>query len=377
VVRPQAFSSPGSSCLLVVNRVHFQPAQSNKKNRWEDIVAGKLAKTLGWTGFAIGCVVVKTILQQSKYWDLDGKVILITGGSRGLGLVMAREFAARGGRVAVCARDEEDLQQVREEFAARGDHFLSVQCDISDRAQVQSLLASVEKALGPIDVLVNNTATMVVGPLEQLTLGDFEEIMRINFWGAVHTTLAVLPAMKERRQGRIVNITSIGGKVDFPHLLPYTASKFALVGFSEGLRTELAKDGIWVTTVVPNLMRTGSPRNADFKGDHEKEYAWFTISDSLPGASINAERAARQIVRACQNGESEVVVGLPAKLAIIANAVAPGLLSDLLATGNEWLLPRATGSDTSRHKGYESETPLTKTGLTSLTRAAERANNEI
>ena len=364
------------ACVLL-NRVHFQPIQSNKKNSREEIVAGKLAKTLGWTGFAIGCVVLKAILQQSRYWDLDGKVILITGGSRGLGLVMAREFAARGGRVAACARDEEDLQEVREEFAARGDHFLSVQCDVSDRAQVQSLLASVEKALGPIDVLVNNAGTILVGPLEHMTLGDFEEVMRINFWGAVYTTLAVLPGMKERRQGRIVNITSIGGKVAFPHLLPYTASKFALAGFSEGLRAELAKDGIWVTTVVPNLMRTGSPRNADFKGDHEREYAWFTISDSLPGASISAERAARQIVRACQNGESEVVVGLPAKLAIIANAVAPGLLSDLLAAGNEWLLPRATGSDTSRYKGYESETPLTKTGLTSLTRAAERANNEI
>jgi NAD(P)-dependent dehydrogenase (short-subunit alcohol dehydrogenase family) len=340
-------------------------------------VAGKLAKTLGWTGFAIGCALVKTILQQSRYWNLNEKVVLITGGSRGLGLVMAREFAAYGARVAVCARDEEDLERVRKEFSARGDHFFSAQCDVSDRAQVQSLLTSVEKALGPVDVLVNNAGTILVGPLEHMTLGDFEEVMRINFWGAVYTTLAVLPGMKQRHQGRIVNITSIGGKVAFPHLLPYTASKFALVGFSEGLRAELAKDGIWVTTVVPNLMRTGSPRNADFKGDHEKEYAWFTISDSLPGASISAERAARQVVRACQNGESEIVLGLPAKVAVVANGIAPGLISDLLAAGNEWLLPQATGSETTRHKGYESETPLTKTGLTSLTRAAERANNEV
>ena len=340
-------------------------------------MAGKFAKTLGWTGFVIGCALLKTILQQSRYWDLNQKVVLITGGSRGLGLVMAREFAAHGARVAVCARDQEDLERVRKEFAARGDHFFSAQCDVSDRAQVQSLLTAVENALGPVDVLVNNAGTILVGPLEHMTLGDFEEAMRNNFWGAVHATLAVLPGMRQRRQGRIVNITSIGGKVAFPHLLPYTASKFALVGFSEGLRAELAKDGIAVTTVVPNLMRTGSPRNADFKGDYEKEYAWFTISDSLPGASISAERAARQVVRACQNGESEVVLGLPAKLAVVANGIAPGLISDLLAAGNEWLLPRATGSGTTRHKGYESETPLTKTGLTSLTRAAERANNEL
>lgn len=338
---------------------------------------GKLVKGLAWGGFVVGCALVKSILQQARHWDLNDKVVLITGGSRGLGLVMAREFAAQGARVAVCARNEEDLARVREEFSARGDHFFSAPCDVSDRNQVQSMLSSVEKALGPIDVLVNNAGTILVGPLEHMTLEDFEEVMRINFWGAVHATFVVLPGMRRRGQGRIVNVTSIGGKVAFPHLLPYTASKFALVGFSEGLRAELAKDGIWVTTVVPNLMRTGSPRNAEFKGNYQQEYAWFTISDSLPGASLRAERAARQIVRACQNGESEVVLGLPAKLAVIANGVAPGLLGDLLAKGNEWLLPQAPEEDTGRHKGYESESSVTRSSLTAFTRAAERANNEV
>jgi NAD(P)-dependent dehydrogenase (short-subunit alcohol dehydrogenase family) len=337
------------------------------------LVAGKLMKALGWSGFVVGCALAKAILQQSRYWDLNGKIVLITDGSRGLGLVLAREFAANGARVAICARDEEDLRHVRDEFASRGDHFFSTRCDVSDRVQVQTMLGTVENKFGHVDVLVNNAGTILVGPMEQMTIEDFQEVMRINFWGAVHTTLGVLPSMRERHQGRIVNITSIGGKVAFPHLLPYTASKFALVGFSEGLRTELAKDEIWVTTVVPNLMRTGSPRNADFKGDHEKEYAWFTFTDSLPGASISAERAARQIVRACQNGENEVVIGLPAKLAVLANGVAPGLISDLLAAGNEWLLPRATGSETGRRKGNEGGSRVTQRGLTSLTRAAERA----
>lgn len=335
-------------------------------------MAGKLVQVLGWSAFVVGCALAKAILQQSRYWDLNGKVVLITGGSRGLGLVMAREFVANGARVAMCARDEEDLRYARDEFASRGDHFFSTQCDVSDRAQVQTMLASVENRFGHVDVLVNNAGTVLVGPMEHMTIGDFQEVMRINFWGAVHTTLGVLPSMRERRLGRIVNITSIGGKVAFPHLLPYTASKFALVGFSEGLRTELAKDGIWVTTVVPNLMRTDSPWNADFKGDHKKEYAWFTISDSLPRASVRAERAARQIVRACQNGESEVVIGLPAKLAVLANGVAPGLISDLLAAGNEWPLPRATGSETGRRKGNEGESRVTQSGLFSMTRAAER-----
>jgi NAD(P)-dependent dehydrogenase (short-subunit alcohol dehydrogenase family) len=337
------------------------------------LVAGKLMKALGWSGFVVGCALAKTILQQSRYWDLSGKIVLITGGSRGLGLVMAREFAAKGARVAICARDEEDLRYVRDEFSSRGDHFFSTQCDVADRAQVQTMLASVENKFGHVDVLVNNAGKILVGPMEHMTIEDYQNVMSINFWGAVHTTLGVLPSMRQRHQGRIVNIASICGKVAFPHLLPYTASKFALMGFSEGLRTELAMDGIWVTTVVPNLMRTGSRRNADFKGDHQKEYAWFTITDSLPGASISAERAARQIVRACQNGESEAVIGLPAKLAVLANGVAPGLISDLLAAGNEWLLPRATGSETGRRKGYESESRVTQSGLTALRRAAERA----
>ena len=340
-------------------------------------MAGKLTKALGWSGFVVGCALLKTIFNQSRFWDLREKVVLITGGSRGLGLILARQFASEGARVAVCAPDADDLQRVRDEFAARGDHFFSSQCDLSDRAQVQAMLASVEKTLGPVDVLVNNAGTILVGPIEHMGIEDFEEVMRINFWGAVHTTLSVLPGMKQRQRGRIVNITSVGGKVAFPHLLPYTASKFALVGFSEGLRAELAKDGIWVTTVVPNLMRMGSPRNVEFKGNHEKEYAWFTITDSLPGASISAQRAARQILRACQNGQSEIVLGLPAKLAVIANGVAPGLMSDLLAAGNEWLLPDASGTEKSRRYGYESENPVTRSGLTSLTRTAARANNEF
>jgi len=360
------------------NRAPIPCSRNQMRNHIvEEAVAGKLMKALGWSGFVIGCALLKTILEESRYGSLDGKVVLITGGSRGLGLALAREFATHGARVGVCARDEDDLRTASDEFAARGDHFFSSQCDVSNPAQVQSMLASVQNALGPVDVLVNNAGTILVGPLEQMSVADFEEVMRINFWSAVHTTLAVLPGMRERRQGRIVNITSIGGKVAFPHLLPYTASKFALVGLSEGLRAELAKDGIWVTTVVPNLMRTGSPRNAEFKGDYKKEYAWFTISDSLPGASMSAERAARQIVRACQNGESELVLGLPAKLAVVANGVAPGLISDLLAAGNEWLLPRATGSETARRKDYESESQVTRSSLTSLTRAAERANNEV
>jgi short-subunit dehydrogenase len=145
------------------------------------------------------------------------------------------------------------------------------------------------------------------------------------------------------------------------------------VGLSDGLRTELAQDGILVTTVCPGLMRTGSPPNAFFKGNHEAEYAWFVLGDSLPGMSMNAERAARKILEACRRGDAEVLVGLPAKLAAWGRALAPNLTAAMLAHMNR-LLPQDSSTD--RHRGRESETPLTRSWVTRLTRQAAQKNNE-
>ncbi len=249
-------------------------------------------------------------------------------------------------------------------------------CDVTDRRQVFEMVEAFRGFFGRIDVLVNNAGVIQVGPMEVMTLADYEEAMLVHFWGPLFTTLAVLPEMRARGEGRVVNISSIGGKVSVPHLLPYSASKFALVGFSEGLRADLARDGVLVTTVVPGLMRTGSPRNAFFKGKHHAEYAWFTLSDSLPLFSISARRAARRIVHACRHGEAEVVLSLPAQLAVAFHGVFPGLTADLLGLTNR-LLPNAGGIGVARATGAESETALTGSWLTGLTRIAERENNEV
>jgi short-subunit dehydrogenase len=179
--------------------------------------------------------------------------------------------------------------------------------------------------------------------------------------------------MKQRGGGRIVNIASIGGRVSVPHLVPYSTSKFALVGLSDGLRAELAQDGILVTTVCPSLMRTGSPPNATFKGDHEKEYAWFFLSDSLPGLSMSAERAGRKIIEACRRGDAEALVGLQAKMGAVVRALAPNLTAAVLAQVNRWL-PQDSTQD--HFKGSQSETPLTRSWLTELSRQAAQRNNE-
>jgi len=259
-------------------------------------------------------------------YDLHGKVALVTGGSRGLGFAIAEELVGKGARVVVCARDPERLERARMLLAARGADVRAVRCDVSDRAQVERMVEEV----GRVDVLVNNAGVIAVGPLETQRVEDFEQTHGIMFWGVVYPTYAVLPQMRARREGRIANVTSIGGKVSVPYLLPYSAAKFAAVGFSEGLRAELAGTGIVVTTVVPGLMRTGSYVAALFKGRRETMYRLFTPISATPLTTISGRRAARKIVAAIERGDPELILTLHANLAVRASAVAPGLTQRVL-----------------------------------------------
>lgn len=329
-----------------------------------------------WAAGAGALMLARAAFKKLNDYDLRGKSVLITGGSRGLGLVMAREFALEGALVAICARDVEELERARADLAKRGARVLAVPCDVTERAQVNELVKVVRDHFGRIDVLVNNAGVIQVGPVEVMTVEDYEEAMLTHFWGPLYATLAVLPEMRSRREGRIVNISSIGGKISVPHLVPYSASKFALVGLSEGLRSELKKDGVKVTTVCPGLMRTGSPRNAIFKGQHRAEYAWFSISDALPVTAMKAERAARQVVAACKRGDAEVVLSIQAELAVKFHALFPGVTADLLGFVN-YLLPSAGGIGKRRAKGKDSQSGWSPSLLTVLNEAAAQQNNEV
>jgi short-subunit dehydrogenase len=239
----------------------------------------------------------------------------------------------------------------------------------------EKAIAAVMDRFGPVDVLINNAGTITVGPAESMTGGDYQESLETHFWGAYHMVEAVLPEMRRRRFGRIVNISSIGGKVSVPHLLPYSVGKFALTGYSEGLRSELLRHNIYVTTVCPGLMRTGSPRNAYFKGRHRKEYAWFSISDAVPLASICAERAARRIVEATVNGDSEIVLSVPAKIAVAFHGLFPGATADLLGIVNR-ILPSGGKAGSISHTGRASFSRLSPSWITTLDERAARNNNE-
>jgi short-subunit dehydrogenase len=315
-------------------------------------------------------------VMQHKPADLYGKSVLITGSSRGLGLALAEAFALQGARLIICARQESELEQARQHLAAQGADVLAIPCDVTQREQVQELVSRAIQQYGAIDVLVNNAGLITVGPLTAQTLADYEESMSTMFWGPVYAALAVLPHMRERKTGWIVNISSIGGKISVPHLLPYSCAKFALTGFSEGLCAELAQEGVTVVTVNPGLMRTGSPLNAFFKGEHHAEYTWFSIADSLPLLSISARRVAQQIVQAVRTGRTVVTPGWSARLLIILHSLFPGVVTRLLAIVNR-LLPgpgKAEGLD--RSTGRASQTSLTRSFLTRPGQRAAKAYNE-
>lgn len=334
------------------------------------ITGATAAAVAGATGVAAGWLVLKAV-RAVLMADVRGQVVLITGASRGLGFAMAKEFARLGARVAICARDTHELDWARQELETRGAEVLAVQCDVSKQEQVEGMIRRVINNFGGIDILVNNAGVIEVGPLKSQTLADFEEAMQIMFWGVVHPTLAALPHMLERRSGRIANITSIGGKISVPHLLPYSCAKFAAVGFSEGLHAELAREGIKVTTVVPGLMRTGSHRNAYFKGDQETEYNMFALSATSPLTAMSGHRAASQIVRAIRMGRAEVILTPQAKLAALVHGVAPGQMSNLMGLVHR-VLPGGNSEQKERVAGKDTETPITRSPLTVLGRIEGR-----
>jgi NAD(P)-dependent dehydrogenase (short-subunit alcohol dehydrogenase family) len=296
---------------------------------------------LTWLGAALGLsLAARAYYKQRTLLSLQGRVVLITGGSRGLGLRLAHAYAQQGARLLICARQAEPLELARQELAASGAEVLALPCDVQDPQQVEQMVAQGIAHFGRIDVLVNNAGIMLVGPYQTMTLSDYQTCMNTMFWGLFYTSMAVLSQMQVQQNGSIVNITSIGGKVSVPHLLPYSCAKFAALGFSEGLHAELAREGINVLSVVPGLMRTGSHVNAFMKGQHQQEYIWFGLSATLPLTSTSAAHAARQIVRATRRRATELIITPQARLISRLHGLYPTLTIHLLGIVNR-ILPQA------------------------------------
>lgn len=305
-----------------------------------------------------------------------GRVVVITGGSRGLGLLMARQVRKHGARVVLLARNREELLRAKERIGG-GSGVLTSACDVTDRAGVRHAIEIVMQHFGRIDMLINNAGIIQVGPLEHMTYGDYHHAMNVHFWGALHCTEAVLPHMRRHRCGRIVNIASIGGLIAVPHLAPYAASKFALVGYSDAVRNEVAKDGIRVTTVCPGLMRTGSAINALVKGQHEAEFAWFGALSSLPLVSIDATRAARKIVDAGRRGVPHLTITPQARFAAILDRLMPNTFGRMMNAAVRLLPGPADRSGDEAWTGSEARPAAMPRFVTALADRAAVRNNEL
>ena len=310
--------------------------------------------------------------------DLRGEVAVVTGASRGLGLLLALELARRGARLVICARDVAGLDQAAAWIRKAGAEVVPVACDVTAPDAAARLVARARERYGRLDIVISNAGLIRVGPVQSAGSGDFETALATMALAPARLALAALPVMQEQGHGRIVTIASIGGKVSVPHLLPYSTAKFAAVGFSEGLRAELGRGPVTVTTVVPGLMRTGSHVQARFAGRREQEFTWFSLGASLPLVSMDAERAARQIVAGVAARRAEILLTPAGQVVSRVAALAPGLTAGVLHAAQQIVLPRpdGTGQAVPGQELRPAMPPAAFAALTSLGRAAAARFNE-
>jgi NAD(P)-dependent dehydrogenase (short-subunit alcohol dehydrogenase family) len=296
---------------------------------------------VGRTGVAIAvaAVVGAGLLNRARRRrsaSFTSRVVLITGGSRGLGLALARRFASEGARLVLVSRTSSELDRACHELQAMGADVLAFVADLRNSDETDRLMADVLAAAGRLDVLVNNAGVIQSGPIELATIEDFQESLDIHFWAPLRLIRAALPHLPAG-EGRIINISSIGGRVAVPHLIPYCVGKFALAALSDGLRSELAGDGISVLTVTPGLMRTGSHRNVKIRGQHKAEARWFALASAFSLTSMNVDRAAAEIIEASRHGRARVTPGIQARSAQVVDVLAPELSAAIATFVARWL----------------------------------------
>ena len=320
------------------------------RSRDDDDDGGHPLLIAGGVAVAAG-LLTRAVVRKKRYYDLSGKVVVLTGGSRGLGLAVARLLVDKGAKLALCARSEGELREAQDELRDRGGDVFAGVCDVTKPGQVRTFLGQVKAQMGNVDVLINNAGQITVGPASSMTRGDFDKSMATHFDGPLTFILELLPTMRKRGSGRVCNVASFAGRVPVPHMVPYVAGKFALVGLGEALRTECAADGVYVTTVCPGTVRTGSTVAATFKGHAQDEFEWFANGAYAPVGSISADRMAAKIVDAIEHGDAEVIAPLIAKVQTMLQGVAPGVGTELLTLLDRFLLPPDKKGDTSGTKG--------------------------
>ena len=343
-------------------------------SRASGISPNRLSSPGLWASLALGAAAfgLAVAARYRRRYTFENKVVLITGGSRGLGLVLARELAARGASLGLMARDALELARARRTIDSESLVQL-LPADVTDPAQVEQAFSTMVRRFGRIDVVINNAGQILSAPFDDTTPEDFKAMLDVHFWGTLNMTRAALPHLARHGDGRIVNICSIGGRVPIPHLSAYCASKFAQAGLSGVMAEELRARGIRVTTILPGLMRTGSHLQAWFKGERPTEFALFSLAGGSPGTSMSAERAARMILSAVARGKADAVIPFTYRQLSKITAIAPNAAISTLAAVNTMLPgPRTRFAAQGKHM------PLPKLvrGVTALNERAAVKNNQ-
>lgn len=288
-----------------------------------------MSRRRDWAGGLLASAVALRLWPR-RGRSLVRRVVVIAGGSRGLGLALADRALREGARVVLLARDIPELRRARDMLGPRASGNTRLfRCDVTSAVDIENVVARVWRAWHRIDVWINNASPLIVGPFAAQTHDDFDLMLRTNVHAIVDSTRALLPVFRRQRRGHIVNICSIGGRIGVPHMSSYCAGKFALAGLSQTLAAELAAERVTVTTVYPGVMRVGSTVQGRYKGDAEREYAWFTTTATLPGISVSAEKAAARVIEAIRHRDAEVAFPLVTSAASAGQLFFPELAATL------------------------------------------------
>ena len=252
--------------------------------------------------------------------NFENKVVVITGASSGIGEAAAEQFAKKGANLVLVARRKEKLEQVEKSLSKYSVKILICVCDVSDKDQVKQMAEKTIETFSKIDILVNNAGFVIYGKVKELSVEDIESQMKTNYFGTIYCTKSFLPHFLKQNYGHIVNVASVGASFGVPGIVSYCATKYAMLGFSEGLKHELHNTGVGVTVVSPIMVRTSLFDHPSFKN----------FTKHATGISLSSETVANAIIKASNSSRLEIVVPSFVRIGIWFKQTLPFLINPII-----------------------------------------------